>query len=55
LVARDALGQQHSLKLEDAPAFAADEQNSVVGKILEIQQETPGRIDVLLIRQVVGF
>ncbi len=30
-------------------------QNSVVGKILEIHQETPGRIHVVLIRQVVGF
>jgi hypothetical protein len=29
--------------------------NSYVGKILEIDQETPGRIHVVVIRQVVGF
>jgi hypothetical protein len=46
---------EHSLKLEDARAFAAYGQNSVVGKILEIHQEFPGRIHVVLIRQVVGF
>src|ERR1700726_1209597 len=46
---------EHSLKLEDARAFAAYGQNSSVGKILEIHQETPGRIHVVLIRQVVGF
>jgi acyl-CoA hydrolase len=45
----------HSLKLEDARAYAAYGQNSSVGKILEIHQETPGRIHVVLIRQVVGF
>ena len=46
---------EHSLKLEDARAFAAYGQNSVVGKILEIHQESPGRIHVVLIRQLVGF
>jgi hypothetical protein len=46
---------EHSLKLEDARAYAAYGQNSSVGKILEIHQETPGRIHVVLIRQVVGF
>jgi hypothetical protein len=46
---------EHSLKLEDARAYAAYGQNSVVGKILEIHQETPGRIHVVLIRQSVGF
>ena len=46
---------EHSLPLEDARAYAAYGQNSVVGKILEIHQETPGRIHVVLIRQVVGF
>jgi hypothetical protein len=46
---------QHSLKLEDARAYAAYGQNSVVGKILEIHQDTPGRIHVVLIRQSVGF
>jgi acyl-CoA hydrolase len=46
---------QHSLKLEDARAYAAYGQNSRVGKILEIHQENPGRIHVVLIRQPVGF
>src|ERR1700704_4903111 len=46
---------QHSLKLEDARAYAAYGQNSLVGKVLEIHQEQPGRISVVLIRQAVGF
>ena len=46
---------EHSLKLEDARAFAAYGQNSRIGKILEIHQEDPGRIHVVLIRQLVGF
>ena len=46
---------EHSLKLEDARAYAAYGQNSSVGKILEIHQELPGRIHVVLIRQPVGF
>src|SRR5712691_10649815 len=46
---------EHSLKLEDARAYAAYGQNSRVGKILEIHQEDPGRIHVVLIRQAVGF
>ena len=46
---------EHSLPLEDARAYAVYGQNSVVGKILEIHQETPGRIHVVLIRQVVGY
>ncbi len=46
---------RHSLILEDARAFAAYGQNSFVGKILEIHQELPGRIHVVLIRQSVGF
>jgi hypothetical protein len=46
---------EHSLKLEDARAYAAYGQNSYVGKILEIHQELPGRIHVVLIRQPVGF
>jgi hypothetical protein len=46
---------QHSLKLEDARAIAAYGQHSYVGKILEIHQELPGRIHVVLIRQSVGF
>jgi acyl-CoA hydrolase len=46
---------QHSLKLEDARAVAAYGQHSQVGKILEIHQELPGRIHIVLIRQMVGF
>jgi hypothetical protein len=46
---------QHSLPLEDTRAYAAYGQNSSVGKILEIRQELPGRIHVVLIRQQVGF
>jgi acyl-CoA hydrolase len=46
---------QHSLKLEDARAQAAYGQHSQVGKILEIHQELPGRIHIILIRQPVGF
>jgi hypothetical protein len=46
---------EHSLKLEDARAYAAYGQNSFVGKILEIHQELPGRIHVVLVRQPVGF
>ena len=46
---------EHSLKLEDGRAVAAYGQNSFVGKILEIHQELPGRIHVVLIRQSVGF
>ncbi len=46
---------QHSLKLEDARAQAAYGQHSQVGKVLEIHQELPGRIHLVLIRQQVGF
>jgi acyl-CoA hydrolase len=46
---------EHSLILEDARAYAAYGMNSYVGKTLELHQETPGRIHVVLIRQVVGF
>jgi hypothetical protein len=46
---------KHSLVLEDARAIAAYGQNSSIGKVLEIHQETPGRIHVAIIRQVVGF
>jgi acyl-CoA hydrolase len=45
----------HSLPLEDARAQAAYGQHSQVGKVLEIHQELPGRIHVVLVRQVVGF
>ena len=46
---------QHSLLLEDARAYAAYGQHSSVGKVLEIHQEAPGRIHVVIIRQLVGF
>ena len=46
---------QHSLPLEDARAQAAYGQHSQVGKVLEIHQEPPGRIHLVLIRQQVGF
>jgi acyl-CoA hydrolase len=46
---------QHSLVLEDARAVAAYGQHSYVGKILEIGQELPGRIHVVLVRQPAGF
>jgi hypothetical protein len=46
---------QHTLKLEDARAQAAYGQHSSVGKVLEIRQELPGRIHIVLIRQPVGF
>jgi hypothetical protein len=46
---------EHSLVLEDARAIAAYGQNSFVGKTLEINQELPGRIHVVLVREPVGF
>jgi L-lactate utilization protein LutB len=46
---------QHSLILEDARAYAAYGQNSYVGKVLEIHQELPGRIHIVLIRQSIGY
>src|SRR5690349_23257474 len=46
---------EHSLPLEDARAYAAYGQNSQIGKLLEIHQEFPGRIHVVLVRQSVGF
>jgi L-lactate utilization protein LutC len=46
---------RHSLILEDARAQAAYGQHSQVGKILEIHQELPNRIHVVLIRELVGF
>src|SRR5213080_3894613 len=46
---------EHSLPLEDARAYAAYGQNSQIGKILEIHQENPGRVHVVLVRQSVGF
>lgn len=55
LVAAHARIAEHSLKLEDARAYAAYGMNSRIGKILEIHQEDPGRIHVVLVRQRVGF
>jgi hypothetical protein len=46
---------EHSLKLEDARAQAVYGQHSSVGKILEVHQELPGRIHIVLIRQQIGF
>jgi hypothetical protein len=46
---------QHSLVLEDARAIAAYGQHSQVGKIMEIHSELPGRIHIVLVRQVAGF
>ncbi|MFD8914622.1 LUD domain-containing protein [Streptomyces sp. NPDC059575] len=46
---------EHSLKLEDVRAQAAYGQHSYIGKLLEIRQEQPGRIHLVLIRQNVGF
>jgi hypothetical protein len=46
---------QHSLKLEDARAQVAYGQHSSVGKIMEVHQELPGRIHIVLVRQVVGY
>jgi hypothetical protein len=40
---------------EDARGQAAYGQRSQVGKVLEIHQELPGRIHIVLIRQPVGF
>jgi hypothetical protein len=48
-----AIGGQ--LKLEDARAQAAYGQHSYIGKILEIHQELPGRIHIVLVRQPTGF
>ena len=52
--ARDRI-YQHSLVLEDARAQAAYGQHSAVGKLLEIHSELPGRIHIVLVRQVVGY
>ncbi len=41
--------------LEDARAQAAYGQHSFVGKILEIHQELPGRVHIVLVREPVGY
>jgi acyl-CoA hydrolase len=52
--ARDRI-YRHSLPLEDARARVAYWQPSRVGKILEIREEDPGRVHVVLVRQAIGF
>ena len=52
--ARDRV-YSHSLVLEDSRALAAYGRHSLVGKTLEIRYEVPGRIHIVLIRQVAGF
>jgi acyl-CoA hydrolase len=47
--------REHSLPLEDVRAQAAYGQNSRLNKTLEIYGEMPGRIHLVLIREVVGF
>jgi hypothetical protein len=46
---------KHSLVLEDGRAQAAYGQGSFIGKVLEIRQEMPGRVHLVLIREKVGF
>ena len=46
---------EHSLELENARTREVYGVNSRVGKILEIHEEDPGRIHVVLIRAAVGF
>ena len=47
--------EDHALPLESARAQAAYGQHSSIGKTLEIHEELPGRIHIILIRQPVGF
>jgi hypothetical protein len=54
-VSREPAGiVEHSLKLEGARAQAAYVHSSI-GEVLEIYQELPDRIHVVLIRQSVGY
>ncbi len=53
-IARERI-YRHSLPLEDGRALAAYGMNSRVGKVLEIHQEEPGRIHLVLIGQLIGF
>jgi acyl-CoA hydrolase len=53
-VARERIFQ-YTLELEDARAQATYGQHSYVGKMLEIRQELPGRIHLVLVRQPVGY
>jgi acyl-CoA hydrolase len=52
--ARDRI-YQHTLQLEDARAQAAYGQHSFIGKMLEIHQELPGRVHIVLVREPVGY
>ncbi|GAA1997250.1 LUD domain-containing protein [Microbacterium ulmi] len=47
--------REHSLPLENVRAQEAYGQNSRLGKTLEIYGEMPGRIHLVLIRQVIGY
>jgi len=47
--------REHSLALEDVRAQAVYGQHSYIGKILEIHQDIPGRIHLVLVRQVLGY
>jgi acyl-CoA hydrolase len=47
--------REHSLPLENVRAQEAYGQNSRLNKTLEIYGEMPGRIHLVLIRQVIGF
>jgi len=46
---------QHCLEREDARAVQAYGKHSRVGKILEIHEEDPGRIHIVLVRAAIGF
>jgi hypothetical protein len=46
---------QHCLRLEDQRALGAYGRGSYIGKLLEIHQDEPGRTQIVLIRQAVGF
>ena len=50
-----ALGSVHAITRDGTRAQVAYGQHSQVGKILEIHQELPGRIHIVLIRQQVGY
>ncbi len=47
--------REHSLQLENIRAQEAYGQNSRLNKTLEIYGEMPGRIHLILIRQVIGY
>lgn len=47
--------REHSLPLENVRAQAAYGQNSRINKMLEIYGEMPGRIHLVLVREVAGY